>query len=96
MDTAITEPLHLQELIEEGQQEGEEYGHDPVTEGHDREGGVILVGDNGGDFWNGRVFFFFQIDRRALDIEFLIDELLFSKVLLLMFSDHGDGWWFLL
>jgi len=79
----------LQKLVNEGQEKGEEDSHDPETEGHDREGRIILVGDDGSNLGNGRVLLFFEDDGRALGIELLVNELLFSNVFLLVFG-HGE------
>jgi hypothetical protein len=80
----------LQELVEEGEEAREDDGHDPVTESHDGQTWLILVGDNGGDLGNRRVLFFLEDDRGTLSIDLLVDEVVFSKIFLLVVG-HGGG-----
>jgi hypothetical protein len=80
--------LDLQELVKEGEDEGEDDGHDVVTEGHDGDGGVVLVGDDGGNLGDGGVFLLLEVDGGAFDIELLIDELLLGKVFGLLLGHY--------
>lgn len=57
------ERSNLQKLVEERKDDGENNGHEPETESHDGQGGVIFVGDNSGNLGDGRVLFFVENDR---------------------------------
>jgi len=76
----LREGVDLQELVEEGEDEREDDSHDVETEGHDGDGGIVLVGDDGGNLGDGGVLLLLQVDRGAFDIELLIDEILLGKV----------------
>jgi hypothetical protein len=81
---------YLQELVEERKDASEDDSHEVVTESHDRDVGVILVGDNGGDLRNRRVLLFLEDDGLTFSIKLLVDEFFVSRVFLLLFG-HGCG-----
>lgn len=78
----------LQELIEEGKEAGKENSHDPVTESHDRKTGIILVGNNSGNFGDRRVLFLIKDDGGTLSIDFFV-EVFLSKVFLRVICHCG-------
>lgn len=75
-------------MVEEGKEAREKDSHDPETESHDRQAGFILVGDDSSNLGDRRVLFLLEDDGGALSIDLLVDEVFFSKILLLVVG-HG-------